>query len=128
MLLPLLVFVLLAPATLAQDRFEMVPMRDGVELATDIFLPEGDGPWPTILFRTPYGRDEYTDTAESLTSYGVAVVSQDMRGRFESEGVDMETIPDGTGDLLDGNDTCAWGSPRGATFSSGPMKLRKNRK
>ena len=35
----------------------MVPMRDGVKLATDVHLPEGDGPWPVILVRTPYDRD-----------------------------------------------------------------------
>ena len=34
-----------------------VPMRDGTRLATNIFLPEGDAPWPTILARTPYGKD-----------------------------------------------------------------------
>jgi len=35
----------------------MVPMRDGVKLATDVYLPEGDGPWPTALIRTPYNKD-----------------------------------------------------------------------
>jgi predicted acyl esterase len=33
-------------------------MRDGVHLATDIHLPDGGGPFPVILERTPYGRDE----------------------------------------------------------------------
>ena len=32
-------------------------MRDGVKLATNIFLPKGDGPWPVILTRTPYSKD-----------------------------------------------------------------------
>ena len=35
---------------------EMVAMRDGVRLATDIHLPDGAGPLPVILERTPYGR------------------------------------------------------------------------
>jgi predicted acyl esterase len=34
----------------------MVPMRDGVRLATDIYFPEGDGPFPVILLRSPYDR------------------------------------------------------------------------
>ena len=35
----------------------MVSMRDGVRLATDIYLPQGEGPFPTLLERTPYGRN-----------------------------------------------------------------------
>ena len=34
----------------------MAPMRDGVRLATTVYLPAGSGPWPSILARTPYGR------------------------------------------------------------------------
>lgn len=37
---------------------EMVPMRDGVRPATDIHLPAGPGPFPVVMERTPYGRDE----------------------------------------------------------------------
>lgn len=36
---------------------EMVEMRDGVKLATNVFVPEGPGPWPVALTRTPYGKD-----------------------------------------------------------------------
>ena len=36
------------------DTMIMVPMRDGVRLATDVHLPKGDGPFPTILVKTPY--------------------------------------------------------------------------
>lgn len=36
------------------DRKVMMPMRDGVRLATDIYRPKGAGPWPTIFVRTPY--------------------------------------------------------------------------
>ena len=38
-------------------REEMVTMRDGVHLATSIYLPPGEGPWPVVLTRTPYGKD-----------------------------------------------------------------------
>ncbi|HKF54712.1 MAG TPA: CocE/NonD family hydrolase, partial [Blastocatellia bacterium] len=36
---------------------QMVPMRDGVKLGTNIYLPEGQGPWPVVLERTPYNKD-----------------------------------------------------------------------
>jgi len=36
---------------------QMVAMRDGIKLATSIFLPQGKGPWPTVLVRTPYGKE-----------------------------------------------------------------------
>ena len=35
----------------------MVPMRDGVRLATDVWVPAGDGPLPVLLVRLPYGKD-----------------------------------------------------------------------
>jgi len=90
------------------ERFtEMVEMRDGVRLATDVYLPSGDGPWPTVVYRTPYGKNP--DAAgQHLASYGIAVVNQDMRGRFDSEGEDLVFTSDGDGDLKDGYDTLEW--------------------
>ena len=38
------------------QRTFMVPLRDGIHLATDLYLPDTSGRWPLILFRTPYGR------------------------------------------------------------------------
>jgi hypothetical protein len=86
----------------------MVPMRDGVELATDLYVPDGAGPFPTILYRTPYSKagDQYH--AAALNDAGIAVVGQDMRGRFASEGVDGVFTTDGDGELKDGYDTMAW--------------------
>ncbi len=66
----------------------MVPMRDGVKLATEIYLPSGEGPWPTILVMTPYGRKGAEALAGETGKRGYALVSQDFRGRFDSEGVD----------------------------------------
>src|SRR6266403_1611142 len=43
------------PVKSAKPAEQMVPMRDGVRLATSIFLPQGKGPWPAVLVRTPYG-------------------------------------------------------------------------
>ncbi|MEJ7925625.1 CocE/NonD family hydrolase [Sphingobium sp. AN641] len=67
-----------------------VPMRDGVVLRADVYTPEGPGPWPVLLSRTPYGRA----TADHLNflepvhaaQKGFIVVNQDTRGRGQSEG------------------------------------------
>jgi uncharacterized protein len=92
----------------------MVPMRDGVRLATNVYLPAGDTVLigerrPTILVRTAYGKDN--DGAIRLSvnpsyfaSQGYAVVVQDTRGRYRSEGVWHMLTDDGP----DGYDTAEW--------------------
>ena len=71
----------------------MIPMRDGVRLATDVYRPQPDNgaateKLPTILIRTPYGKDFDPLTLErSWAAHGYAVVVQDTRGRYKSEGV-----------------------------------------
>ena len=79
----------------------MVPCRDGVRLATDVYLPEGAGPFPVILERTPYGKREVSrsevtaanpvpvrreEVAAYFNNHGYAVAYQDCRGRYGSEG------------------------------------------
>jgi len=88
----------------------MVPMRDGVRLATSVHLPRGQGPWPTVLARTPYGRSAAWPglSIGDLTSRGYAVVIQDWRGYGGSEGVKMPYVSDGWGELQDGYDTVEW--------------------
>ena len=85
-----------------------VVMRDGVQLATDVYLPRGDGPFPTVVTRTPYGRGDHMLLVDGLRAAGVALVAQDMRGRFDSEGVDQVFTTDGDGELKDGYDTLEW--------------------
>ena len=63
----------------------MVPMSDGVRLATDVWLPDGPGPFPTILVRTPYHRAGGGPRHYVQQDY--AVVVQDCRGKYDSEGV-----------------------------------------
>lgn len=97
----------------------MVPMRDGVRLATDVHLPDGTGPFPVIMERTPYGRADASrseitaanrtpatraEVAANFTAHGYAVVYQDTRGRYGSEGVFVKYLSDGN----DGFDTAAW--------------------
>ncbi|MDA1189505.1 MAG: CocE/NonD family hydrolase, partial [Chloroflexi bacterium] len=66
------------------------PMKDGVELATDVYMPAEGGPFPTIVCRTPYDRGAAnTLTAPDavyLAQRGFAVVIQDVRGRYDSDG------------------------------------------
>ncbi len=93
----------------AQDLTVKVKMRDGVKLATDVYLPKKKkGPWPTLLIRTPYGKSKLKTTGALYSNLGVMVVAQDMRGRFDSEGVDMVFSTDGDGKLKDGHDTMAY--------------------
>ena len=63
----------------------MLEMRDGVKLATSIYLPEGEGPWPVIVTRTPYSKAGYAQRASRYTTAGYVFVAQDCRGRFKSE-------------------------------------------
>ena len=59
--------------------------RDGVELVADAFVPNGDGPWPTVLMRTPYGRANPGRSQGAFwASRGYAFVAQDVRGCFDS--------------------------------------------
>ena len=106
--LPPILVVLFTAAGCGPDLTEMVAMRDGVRLATEVHLPPGDGPWPTLLYRTPYGRTAHRNDAGWLNGAGVAMVAQDTRGRFDSEGRDRVFTTDGDGALKDGYDTCAW--------------------
>ena len=108
-----------APAVLSDV---MVPMRDGVRLATDVYLPAAPGrgaKFPVILERTPYNksapsRSERTpavaapksraEVAEFFVARGYVVVYQDCRGRYKSEGEFVKYLSDGN----DGFDTCTW--------------------
>ena len=64
----------------------MVPMRDGIKIATDVLLPKGEGPWPVLLFRTPYGRTASLNRVQPFLDQAVAYVTQDFRGLGDSGG------------------------------------------
>lgn len=87
----------------------MVPMRDDVRLATDIYLPAKDGKpidarLPVILDRRPYNKDGCRGSARYYAARGYAFVAQDTRGRYKSEGVWHWMTDDGP----DGADAAAW--------------------
>ncbi|HEY8367974.1 MAG TPA: CocE/NonD family hydrolase, partial [Thermodesulfobacteriota bacterium] len=71
----------------------MVPMRDGVRLATDVYLPAlhgkpAPGPFPVVVERTPYDKRRawHSITGRYFARRGYAAVLQDVRGRWGSEG------------------------------------------
>lgn len=82
-------------------------MRDGTVLNADVYRPGGEGPWPVLLHRSPYGRrgniQVLLDPFEAV-SRGYIVVHQDTRGRFSSDG---EWLPF-TYEIEDGYDTVKW--------------------
>jgi putative CocE/NonD family hydrolase len=84
-----------------------VPMRDGVVLRAEVLRPGGPGPFPALVYRTPYGAhdaiDEYT-TFNKAVERGYAVVVQDVRGRYRSDGEFRPYEHDGK----DGYDTIEW--------------------
>ncbi|MBS4175575.1 CocE/NonD family hydrolase [Bacillus sp. FJAT-49736] len=85
----------------------LIPMRDGVKLATDVFLPEGmekGQKVPTVLVRSCYDRNRKKESLIKWVNKGYAVVSQDVRGRADSEG---ELVPFYY-ERDDGYDTIDW--------------------
>lgn len=98
----------------------MVAMRDGVRLATDVYRPAGvDGPLPVILERTPYDKTGVSrsevgvgrpvpatrpEVAAFFARHGYAVVMQDCRGRYRSEGSFTKYVSEAE----DGFDTLDW--------------------
>ncbi|QZY51697.1 CocE/NonD family hydrolase [Leucobacter tenebrionis] len=105
----------LAPAPVSPlAREERVRTRDGVRLATDVYLPAGEGdrrdetPGYTILIRLPYDKSgEYTFIpliAEYFMAHGYRVVAQDVRGKFRSEGEALLFV----NEVRDGADTLDW--------------------
>ena len=143
--LSVLIVVLCVPAMVFAQTptLHMVEMRDGVRLATDVYVPEGQGPWPVILGRTPYGRQHPGSvklypatpsrkgvTRQEVLDSGIAIVIQETRGVGDSEGEIPLENPDSWGELQDGYDTVAWireqawcnGRIAGAGSSAGGMK------
>lgn len=95
------------------DQKVMMPMRDGVRLATDIYRPKGDEKVPIIFSRTPYNFNSWNDgkqrtrtaqQAYEVVKRGYAYVVQNERGRYYSEGTwDILGVP-----LTDGYDAFTW--------------------
>ena len=95
------------------DQKVMMPMRDGIRLATDIYRPKNPGKYPVILSKTPYNFNQWIDGKEAIRQYetaydavkrGYVYIVQNERGRFFSEGVwDILGTP-----TTDGYDAFSW--------------------
>ena len=81
-----------------------VPMRDGVKLSTDLYIPSRGGKFPAILVRTPYNNNGMVGQAMYYATRGYAVALQDVRGRYDSEG---EWVPM-LNEAKDGYDSVEW--------------------
>ena len=96
------------PATAQiQQRLDLrVPMRDGVELSANLWLPDGSGPHPTVLVRTPYikANERYPQLGKQYADRGYAFIVQDARGRGDSDG----SFDFFFADAEDGFDTIEW--------------------
>lgn len=102
----------------------MMPMRDGVRLATDIYIPRSDKKVPIIFSRTPYNFNSWGDGEEKNRTHqrayealkrGYAYVVQNERGRYFSEGEwDILGVP-----LTDGYDSFSWMSEQ--SWSNGKI-------
>jgi putative CocE/NonD family hydrolase len=97
-----------APGRGPDRRDFAMPMRDGVHLSANIWLPRDfDGPFPVVLLRTPYGNDEKEFSRLGLADYvaaGFAVVYQSVRGRGHSQGQFGFFFVEGK----DGHDSVEW--------------------
>lgn len=92
---------------------EWATLRDGSKLAANVFKPEGPGPWPVILSRTPYLKDgkgtpesraALAVQARKYTGAGYVFVLQDVRGKGHSQGFYAAYV----NDIEDGYDTVEW--------------------
>jgi uncharacterized protein len=112
------------PYDVVAENDVMIPMRDGVRLATDIYRPARgnkavEGRFPVVLERTPYGKKLVSrteinrgesksrrrpDVAAWFVRHGYVVAYQDCRGRFDSEGQFVKYLCEGE----DGYDAIAW--------------------
>ena len=120
----LLAFLLAAQLHFAQETIRIqghvaVPMRDGVKLYADIYRPSREVRFPTLITRTPYGvqRDGMHAAVIKFAQRGYAVVVQDVRGRFESEGA-WDPF---RSEAKDGYDTVEWAAAQ--PWSSGKVGM-----
>jgi len=119
----------LAGSALAQTpavncHVDWAPMRDGVRLATEVYLPaNAAGAFPVILQRTPYNRSPGTGIGSdcnnagfmTLAGRGYAVLNQDVRGRYRSQGVMNAMVQEAN----DGYDAVEWAAAQ--SWSTGKV-------
>ncbi|HEY1434254.1 MAG TPA: CocE/NonD family hydrolase, partial [Thermoanaerobaculia bacterium] len=92
------------------ERDLVIPMRDGVRLQADVERPAEAGRFPTLVYRTPYGRKhaEGNGVVRKALERGYAVLLVDVRGRYGSGGEFVPYLHEGR----DGYDTIEWAAAR----------------
>jgi predicted acyl esterase len=98
---------------------EFAAMRDGVKLAGNVFKPEGAGPWPVVLSRTPYLKDGAMSAgaAKKYLAAGYVYVVQDVRGKGHSQGEYRPFVDDRN----DGYDSVEWAAKQ--SWSNGKIGM-----
>ncbi len=103
------------------DKNLTVPLRDGVSLAADVYRPDGSGPFPTLVQRTPYNKEfgliGFSFDIMRGVQAGYAVVVQDTRGRWGSGGEFNPFF----NEARDGADSIAWAA--GQPWSTGAVGM-----
>jgi uncharacterized protein len=115
----------------------MVPMRDGVKLSADVYLPARNGApqagrFPVLVCRTPYGKTPTTSSPRDAGDYfarrGYAVVIQDCRGRYDSQGkfyIDVNEGPDGY-DTVEWAARQPWSNGKVGTYGASYLSQAQN--
>lgn len=97
------------------------PMRDGVKLISDIWLPQEDLNYPVIMIRTPYGRSaaymNYTGMGDYFARNGYVFMVQDVRGKGDSQGSFNFLFQEGQ----DGYDSIEWAANQ--SWSNGKVGM-----
>ncbi len=89
------------------DENVMVPMSDGTLMAVDVYRPDAEGKFPTLLERTPYNKSNFVGNAY-FAERGFVYVESDTRGRFNSKGAFYPFLDDAWLENRDGFDTVNW--------------------
>ncbi|MGA2539856.1 MAG: CocE/NonD family hydrolase, partial [Terracidiphilus sp.] len=92
------------PAQSVVEHGVTMKTRDGITLRADIYRPAGEGPFPVLLTRTPYNKNNSAVFGQKGAARGFMVVVQDVRGRYTSDG---EWYPF-KHEIEDGYDTVEW--------------------
>ena len=100
-------------------------MPDGVALKADLYLPEPEGRFPTILIRTPYGKQGLRVIAETFVRRSYAVVIQDVRGKYDSDGEFLPFVNETSDGLatLDWIAESAWSDGRVGMWGSSYLAM-----
>ena len=104
------------------EKHLQVPMRDGVMLATDVYRPAGAGPFPVVMMRLPYNKEQpvllfLAGDILRVAQAGYAVVVQDCRGTWASEGEFSPYFQEAE----DGADAIAWAAAQ--VWSTGDVGM-----